>query len=541
MSSTASMRRSQRHRAKSFKSELEDGVQATYKAIKLKSLEKDGRCASNRIYGEDYEDDGEKAVDEVEEELTETDSASEEQHPKRTTKKSARNRVEQVSDGDTGDAGRQEEEEEEGEDGVGEDGVHGRWRHYHSLCSRLPGRERQIQLLLSLLGEPRQLTCPALYVYGNTSTGKTLVLKTILSSLQVPHAFVNCIECYSPKLLYGTILAHLMGDTSGYVRCDSMPSFIRSLQSFADERTAETMYIVLDKAERLREMNATLLPSLLRLSELTHRQVCTILVSELVWEKLAMSAGGLRPYPLHFPQYTRGEVLAIMSLDCPEGEPLSFYRTFVNHVWNVFQYVCRDLGELRYLSSLLYPKYCEPVESGETSRQETRKLWRHIEPYFRGVMSKIHLREISSAQWVKAQVQMDSGETSTSLAQGVPQSKAVLELPYFSKYLLIASYLASYNPSKTDKKFFSKQKQARTRKSKKPRKEKPNHQLLGPKPFPLDRLMAIFYSILEEAVAPSADIYSQISSLVTLQLVSQLHTKDLLDGPKYKVYTMLPV
>ena len=28
-------------------------------------------------------------------------------------------------------------------------------------------------------------------------------------------------------------------------------------------------------------------------------------------------------------------------------------------------------------------------------RQETRKLWRHIEPYFRGVMSKIYLREIS--------------------------------------------------------------------------------------------------------------------------------------------------
>jgi hypothetical protein len=221
-----------RHRAKSFKSELEDGVQTTYKAIKLKSLEKDGRCASIRICGEE-EDDGEKAADEVEEELT-------------------------------------EEQYEEGEDGVGEDGVHGRWRHYHSLCSRLPGRERQIQLLLSLLGEPRQPTCPAVYVYGNTSTGKTLTVKTILSSLQVPHAFVNCMECYSPKLLYGTILGHLMEDTSGYVRCDSMPSFIRFLQSFADERTAETIYIVLDKAERLREMNATLLPSLLRLSELVY-------------------------------------------------------------------------------------------------------------------------------------------------------------------------------------------------------------------------------------------------------------------------------
>ena len=39
---------------------------------------------------------------------------------------------------------------------------------------------------------------------------------------------------------------------------------------------------------------------------------------------------------------------------------------------------------------------------------------------------------------------------------GVSQSRRGLELPYFSKYLLIASYLASYNPSKSDKKFFSK-------------------------------------------------------------------------------------
>ena len=40
----------------------------------------------------------------------------------------------------------------------------------------------------------------------------------------------------------------------------------------------------------------------------------------------------------------------------------------------------------------------------------------------------------------------------------------------------------------------------------------PNYQLLGPKPFPLDRLMAIFYSIIEEPVAPSADVYSQVST-----------------------------
>jgi len=31
-----------------------------------------------------------------------------------------------------------------------------------------------------------------------------------------------------------------------------------------------------------------------------------------------------------------------------------------------------------------------------------------------------------------------------------------MELPYYSKYLLIAAYIASYNPAKSDRKFFAK-------------------------------------------------------------------------------------
>jgi hypothetical protein len=31
-----------------------------------------------------------------------------------------------------------------------------------------------------------------------------------------------------------------------------------------------------------------------------------------------------------------------------------------------------------------------------------------------------------------------------------------MELPYYSKFILIAAYLASYNPARTDKRFFLK-------------------------------------------------------------------------------------
>ena len=56
----------------------------------------------------------------------------------------------------------------------------------------------------------------------------------------------------------------------------------------------------------------------------------------------------------------------------------------------------------------------------------------------------------------------------------------------------------------------------------------------GPKNFQLDRLMAIFYSIVEENVAPSASILCQISSLVSLNLLAQITSDDQIDCPKYK-------
>ena len=43
-----------------------------------------------------------------------------------------------------------------------------------------------------------------------------------------------------------------------------------------------------------------------------------------------------------------------------------------------------------------------------------------------------------------------------------------------------------------------------------PPSPQPNCHQLGPKPFPLDRLMAIFYSIMEDSVSPSVHIYSQV-------------------------------
>lgn len=145
----SSMRRSQRSRAKSLKAELEEDVLSTYKRIKLKSQErKEDRCASIRTQESEGEGDYEN-----EEKVMEHDISNEEQCSSKT-KKRAKSEVEKVVDRGSEPEGQEVEEEGDGMGvGVGEGSGHGRWTHYTSLCSRLPGRERQIQLLLSLLGE----------------------------------------------------------------------------------------------------------------------------------------------------------------------------------------------------------------------------------------------------------------------------------------------------------------------------------------------------------------------------------------------------
>ena len=52
----------------------------------------------------------------------------------------------------------------------------------HRLC---PCRKQQIEKLLQLFGEKDELAFPNIFIHGNTGTGKSYVLKKLMSKLQV--------------------------------------------------------------------------------------------------------------------------------------------------------------------------------------------------------------------------------------------------------------------------------------------------------------------------------------------------------------------
>ncbi|XP_056001217.1 origin recognition complex subunit 5-like [Ostrea edulis] len=407
-----------------------------------------------------------------------------------------------------------------------------------SLTKLLPCRESQIKLLTTLFGKRGDMTVPALFVYGHTATGKSAVINSVLKTHKLPHVLVNCVECYSSGFLYEAVLCALYTcqgsqKSDAPVRCDNMNDFVRLFRQTCVnlDLLNETVYIVLDKAERLREMDANILPAFLRLQELVDGNVCMIMLSEIVWEKFQCGTGFQEPYVVHFPDYNKDELLRILMRSAPAEFSEDLYQMYLSLVLSVFHIVCRNLSELQHLAAINFKKYIEPIKNGEATESDNRKLWKNFEPHLKKALQTVYLREVSSTQWERMLEESDMGKMITQ--QGL-SSRTHVELPYYSKYLLIAAYLASYNPARSDKKFFSKH----SDKKKKPKvvrkQERTNNHVLGPKPFPLDRLMAVFYAIVEGKVAPTANIFMQITSLVSVHLLAQVAGNDQIDVPKYK-------
>ncbi|KAF9927322.1 Origin recognition complex subunit 5 [Linnemannia zychae] len=480
------------------------------------------------------------------------------------------------------------------------------------LHETFPGRAKQIDQILGFMSQPWAPTPPSILINGNSSLGKTAVVKATLSTVlggQSPsdqrrssrYAFLDCVECHTPRLIFEHAIYQLTHspptqDRSSRVsttstsqvieefntkeiagtrkrkrsthsllewqKCENVNEFIEWCRKICDaENDAtsnghhdrhslrkpsggqyknETRYLVLDRAERLRDTAPTLIPVLMRLQELTGRNICVIFISTIVWEKFRSKTGGYEPIVVNFPQYTKSETIAILRKDCPTEEDLELFLRFVDLVYDVFQRNCKDLNEIRHLVALLFPLYIKPVKEGKIQKHEGLKLHRHIQAYFVEAMDKLYLREISSTEWSDRTLSAASGSLagSSGHVSGAPGSDRALTTAL--------DVQTSYNPPRLDMRYFAKvsnqggkmSKRAKIAAAKKHGHDnmgsKLRQQLLGPKPFPIERMLAIFYSILDEEVEENVNVHTQIASLVSLRMLQRVTPMDKLDSIKCK-------
>ncbi|KAF9420561.1 hypothetical protein HW555_003311 [Spodoptera exigua] len=433
------------------------------------------------------------------------------------------------------------------------------------LQNKVPCREEQLNDLFNLLGEGDECLPCSIFISGSMATGKTLCVNSVLRNLNYKHVVIDCIECYTPKIMYEGILSGL-DDEEIEVKYETLMDLTNNLNRLQEATIGNNpVVIVFDRAERLRTMDHNIMSAFLRLRELCNLNVCTIFITHLVYENFYFKMGVREPIKLYFPNYNKEELFKIIFLHQKsfinnllithevdddireELEKPELFANFLNAFLSVFYRPCRDLIELQHMACVNFIKYCEPIIKNEINATDLSKLWRHISPILKSSLELLYLR-ISNSKSVNPSPGKENSDAEgipnhnfeNTLKEELTSTKTFaqsFELPYYAKFLLIAAYLASYNPPKEDKRLFMKnhgkqRKRLQQVRAKAKITEKLNTQL-GPKVFTLDRLLAIFYAILEEKIGLTSNLLAQIATLVELKLIAGSKEIDL-DTAKYK-------
>jgi origin recognition complex subunit 5 len=235
---------------------------------------------------------------------------------------------------------------------------------------------------------------------------------------------------------------------------------------------------------------------------------------------------------IHFPPYTRDELLKIVSLTPPNIFPDGWdpnigyteeqaaednayvWGRFCSVVWDTLgKGAARDLLSFRKICHKLWKPFTSPIVDGTFGTRDFARL-------------VITQRAIFQDESVLLHNAMHVTRSKPDANTSVIPTRITHDLPYYSGYILCAAYLASYNPAKSDPTFFmhshekKKKKRATGASAGKPSKQRRiPRSMLAPSPFSLDRMLAVLHAILPHSLPQSADILTQISTLASLRLL----------------------
>lgn len=210
---------------------------------------------------------------------------------------------------------------------------------FDDVLSCFPGRRTQVNELLRLLGPLNSPMFPIL-VYGGPSTGKTSVTLQVFRHLNRPFVYSSCLTCYSPRILFESILNQLLfhrknsgNSYSSVKRCERPSDFVNYLRealesvigslkgnsgklSFKEsgQFNGTMIYLVFDNLERVRvwDKSSTILPFLFNLCDILKMpEVGLIFISNISPDTYYLNIGYVEPIPLYFPDYTEDDLRQI--------------------------------------------------------------------------------------------------------------------------------------------------------------------------------------------------------------------------------------
>jgi len=138
----------------------------------------------------------------------------------------------------------------------------------------------------------------------------------------------------------------------------------------------------------------------------------------------------------------------------PSFNPL--YGHFISMICDVCFPFVHDIDELAYIAAACWPAFVKPllvsgVHANDTApTEDTRlRLIRAFTPRVTHALESLYPRSMSAQDWSAAND--DQPDPDSLLA---PLQDSIHSLPRMSRFILIASYIASTNPAKSDLRMF---------------------------------------------------------------------------------------
>lgn len=427
----------------------------------------------------------------------------------------------------------------------------------------VPCRRTQTQLLSALLSSKVAEMPQAILVHGEPSTGKTTLLKHILKESGINHSTIAADQCITTRILLQKAFRAIVEDsgmgkeaTAGFdIVCENVTAFYALLERFQTEYNYNKPHvIVLDRLDGLHENPSELFSCFTRLWELSNIKNLVFIFTISTLEPRALITSSI-PH-VRFTRYTKEEVVEILSLQelCQLPEDIltgalqgqaseaavsnlsrQFWNSYVTILVDALApYASSDVRLYQQIARRIWPVFVDPIITGEVGVRETVKLYRQSEHIF-------------SSEFAVADSLVQPGvEEALKRKRKKQELTATYDLPLHSKYILVAAYLASYNPERYDIRFFSKAKDGRAKRRNTGRRKTVtlNPRMLAAPAFEIERMMAILRSIApEEEFGTEAGVQSmsnidlpgQIATLTTLKLMVKTSNDPLDSRTKWKV------
>lgn len=437
---------------------------------------------------------------------------------------------------------------------------------------KLRYREHELQLLSSFIANDAAISASHLIVQGYKSVGKTLVVRRFLEDIEIKRSIVNCDEFLTQKLLLQKCLHKIRQDSgvdlSTYqqkfmykgleaaresVLCETFSQFLMTLQQFFTETNYTSPHVlVLDRFDQCLDQTNDLFRAFLRLRE--YSTISNLIVVFITSHEDPREISPFSIPHVYFRPYNQEELVSIMASTHPEEVDQgliekSVWQSFSKLVIDlIYDYTGTDVSLIKDITAKLWPKFYAKYNLGGNKSGDFLKI-------FRSLRDEIFQDDIITNSTVTVY---------GSKSNDAKSSNATLnDLPYHSKFILIASYLASYTEVKQDIQLFSRVKTAKKRPSKN-KSNKADAHFMSAAYFDLERLKAIlsviyrnesttlsrnnqnffnlYHDLSEKDLArkesefstftpnKTVDINTQISTLLSLGMLARTYSLDALSA-----------